>query len=141
VSVSQTSNSALSERSTAELVKQLSDQTATLVHQELELAKVELTAKGKEARIGAGMFGAGGMVGLCALGALTAAIILALSLTVSARLAALIVAACYGAVAGGLALGGKKRVSRGVPPTPEQTVLTVKEDVQYARERVKEGRR
>ncbi len=133
-------NSALSERSTAELLKQLSDQTATLVRQELELAKVELTEKGKQAGIGAGMFGAAGMVGLYALGALTAAFILALSLAMSGWLAAIIVAVVYGAIAGALALTGKTRVSRGVPPAPEQTVETVKQDVEYVRERAKEGR-
>ncbi len=133
-------NSALSERSTAELLKQLSDQTATLVRQELELAKVELTEKGKQAGIGAGMFGAAGMVGLYALGALTAAFILALSLAMSGWLAAIIVAVVYGAIAGALALTGKTRVSRGVPPAPEQTVETVKQDVEYVRERAKGGR-
>ncbi|HET8978367.1 MAG TPA: phage holin family protein [Solirubrobacteraceae bacterium] len=125
----------------AELLRQLSDQTATLVRQELELAKVELTEKGKQAGIGAGMFGAAGVFGLYALGALTAAAILALGLAVSGWLAALIVAAALGIIAGGLALTGKGRVARGVPPTPEQTVETVKEDVQYTRERAMEGRR
>jgi uncharacterized membrane protein YqjE len=136
----QGSGSALSDRPVAELLRQLSDQTATLVRQELELAKVELTEKGKQAGIGAGMFGAAGVVGLYALGALTAAVILALSLAMSGWLAALIVAAIYGAVAGVLALTGKNRVQRGVPPTPEQTVETVKQDVAVAREAVKEGR-
>lgn len=133
--------SALSDRSVPELLRQLSDQTATLVRQELDLAKVELTEKGKQAGIGAGMFGAAGLVGLYALGALTAAVILALSLAMTGWLAALIVAVVYGAVAGVLALTGKSRVERGVPPTPEQTVQTVKEDVAVAREAVKEGRR
>jgi uncharacterized membrane protein YqjE len=135
------SGSALNDRSVPELLRQLSDQTATLVRQELDLAKVELTEKGKQAGIGAGMFGAAGVVGLYALGALTAAVILALSLAMSGWLAALIVAVVYGAVAGVLALTGKSRVERGVPPTPEQTVQTVKEDVAVAREAVKEGRR
>lgn len=132
---------ALSERSVADLLKQLSDQTATLVRQELELAKVELTAKGKQAGIGAGLFGAAGMLGFYAVGALVAAAILALSLAVTGWLAALIVAAVIGAGAGILALGGKNRVSRGVPPVPQQTVETVREDVQVARESVREGRR
>jgi uncharacterized membrane protein YqjE len=136
----QGSGSALSDRSVPELLRQLSDQTATLVRQELDLAKVEMTEKGKQAGIGAGMFGAAGLVGLYALGALTAAVILALSLAMSGWVAALIVAAVYGAVAGGLALTGKSRVQRGVPPTPEQTVQTVKQDVAVAREAVKEGR-
>lgn len=132
---------ALNDRSVPELLRELSDQTATLVRQELDLAKVELTEKGKQAGIGAGMFGAAGLVGLYALGALTAAVILALSLAMAGWLAALIVAAVYGAVAGVLALTGKSRVQRGVPPTPEQTVQTVKQDVEVAREAVKEGRR
>jgi uncharacterized membrane protein YqjE len=135
------SGSALSDRSVPELLRQLSDQTATLVRQELDLAKVELAEKGKQAGIGAGMFGAAGVVGLYAVGALTAAVILALSLAMSGWLAALIVAVVYGAVAGVLALTGKNRVERGVPPMPEQTVQTVKEDVAVAREAVEEGRR
>lgn len=134
-------NGAATDRSMAELLRQLSDQTATLVRQELELAKVELTEKGKQAGIGAGMFGAAGVFGFYALGALTAAAILALGLAVSGWLAALIVAAALGIVAGGLALTGKGRVARGVPLAPEQTVETVKEDVQYTRERAMEGRR
>lgn len=133
-------NAALSDRSVADLLKQLSDQTATLVRQEMELARVEFVAKGKQAGIGVGMFGAAGMLGLYALGALTAAVILALSLAMSGWLAALIVAVVYGAIAGGLALTGKDRVQRGVPPTPEQTVQTVREDVEYTKERAREGR-
>lgn len=133
--------SALSDRSVAELLKELSDQTQTLVRQELQLAKVELTEKGKQAGVGVGMFGAAGMLGVYALGALTAAAILALSLAVAGWLAALIVAALWGMIAGVLALRGKERVSKGVPPTPEQTVATVKEDVHVVQQRVQEGRR
>ena len=48
----------LRDRSLGELLKQLSEQTTRLVHQELELAKAELTQKGKQAGMGAGMFGA-----------------------------------------------------------------------------------
>jgi membrane protein len=131
----------VTDRSVAGLVKDLSNQTATLVRQELELAKVELTAKGKQAGVGAGMFGAAGIAGLYAVGALTAAAILALSLAVTGWLAALIVAAIYGAVAGMLALSGRRRVTRGVPPTPEMTVDTIKEDVTVTKQRIKEGRR
>ena len=131
----------LSTESVAELLRQLSDQTQTLVRQELELARVELTEKGKQAGIGAGMFGAAGMIGLYALGALTAAIVLVLSLAVTGWLAALITAAGYGALAGVLALSGKNRVSRGIPPTPDQTVQTVREDVALVEARAKEGRR
>lgn len=135
------SRAASGELSVPELMRQLSNQTATLVRQELELAKAELTVKGKRAGIGAGMFGAAGVFGLYALGALTAAVVLALSLAMTGWLAALIVAVIYGAIAGGLALSGKSNVQRGVPPVPEQTVATVKEDVDMAKQRAREGRR
>lgn len=130
----------LSDRSVADLLKQASDQTATLVRQELELAKAELTIKGKQVGLGAGMFGGAGVFGVYAFGALTAAIILALGLAVTGWLAALIVAVVYGAVAGGLALQGKSKVKAGAPPMPEQTVQSVKADVQSTKNHVKEGR-
>jgi hypothetical protein len=87
------------------------------------------------------MFGAAGIVALFAVGGLTAALILLLSKAVDAWLAALIVTAVYGAIAGILALTGRSRVERGVPPVPEQTVETVKEDVQATKQRAMEGRR
>ncbi len=130
-----------SDRPVAELLKQASDQTTTLVRQEIELAKAELTTKGKQVRLGAGMFGGAGVFGFYAFGALTAAIILALSLAVTGWLAAVIVAVVYGAVAGGLALQGKSKVKAGTPPMPEQTMQSVKADVQSTKDHVKEGRR
>jgi len=130
----------LSERSIADLLRQLSEQTATLVRQELDLAKAELTVKAKQAGLGAGMFGGAGVFGLYAVGALTACVILALSLAVAGWLAALIVAVVYGAIAGGLALTGKSKVQEAVPPVPEQAVESVKDDVESTKQRAKEGR-
>jgi MFS family permease len=129
------------DRSLAELVKQLSDQTTTLVRQEIDLAKSELAVKGKQAGLGAGLFGGAGIFGAYALGALTACVILALATAMTGWLAALIVAAIYGAIAGVLALTGKKKVNQGVPPIPEQTVESVKEDVEWTKQRAKDGRR
>jgi uncharacterized membrane protein len=134
-------NSEMDDRSIAELFKQLSDQTTTLARQEVDLAKAELAVKGKQAGLGAGMFGAAGVLGLYAAGALTACVILALATAITAWLAALIVAAVYGAIAGVLALRGKAKVEQGVPPVPEQAVESVKEDVEWTKQRAKEGRR
>jgi uncharacterized membrane protein YqjE len=128
------------DRPTGELVKDLSQQVSTLVRQELELAKVELTAKGKQAGIGAGMFGGAGLFALYGVGALVACAILALSTAIAGWLAALIVAVVLFAVAGVLALMGKSRAQRATPPVPEQTVETVKEDVRYTKEQVAEAR-
>jgi uncharacterized membrane protein YqjE len=133
-------DSAPRDLSAAELMRQLSDQTVTLVRQELDLARAELTEKGKRAGLGAGMFGGASLFGLYALGALTACAILALALVVKGWLAALIVAVAYGVIAGVLALTGTRNVKRAVPPAPEQTVESVKEDVQWTKQRAKEGR-
>ena len=133
-------NTQLRERPTGELVKDLSTQVSTLVRQELELAKVELTAKGKQAGIGAGMFGGAGLFALYGVGAVVACAILALATAVAAWLAALIVAVVLFAVAAVLALLGKARAQRAVPPVPEQTVETIKEDVRYTKEHVAEAR-
>ena len=129
-----------SEPSIAELVKQLSEQTTRLARQEVELAKAELTVKGKRAGIGAGMFGGAGVFGFYGLGALTAAGILALATAVAAWLAALIVAVVLAAIAGLLALQGKSKVQQATPPMPEQATESVKEDVQWTRTRAQAGR-
>jgi hypothetical protein len=128
------------DRPIGELMRELSEQTTTLVRQELELAKLELGEKGKRAGIGAGMFGGAGLVGFYAVGALTACLVLALATAMTGWLAALIVAAVYGALAGVLALQGKSKVQQAGPPVPEQATESVKEDVQWTKARAKQAR-
>ena len=123
----------LRERPLPELLKQLSEETTRLVRQELELAKAELTQKGKQAGAGAGLFGAAGAIGFLALAALTTCFILALNAVMPAWLAALLVAVVYGVVAAVLALRGRAKVKQATPPVPEQTIETVKEDVEWAK--------
>jgi hypothetical protein len=129
------------ERSMSELLKALSDQTTSLVRQEVELAKAEMAAKGKQVGIGAGAFGAAGVLGLFALGALTACVVLALALAMAAWLSALIVAVVYALAAGALALVGRRRARAGTPPVPERAIESTKEDVAWARTRAKSARR
>ena len=130
----------LRSHSTGDLVKQLSEQTTTLVRQEIELAKAELSEKGKVAGQGAGMFGGAAVVGLLALGVLTAMILALLDKAMDFWVAALIVTVLYGALAAVLAMSGRDRVKQATPPA-EQTVETVKEDVQWAKSQAKSARR
>jgi Flp pilus assembly protein TadB len=123
----------LRERSIGELIRQLSEQTTRLVHQELELAKAELTQKGRQAGAGVGLFGAAGAIGLLAAAALTTCFILALDAVMPAWLAALIVAVVYGIIAFVLVKQGQARMKRTTPPVPWQTIETLKEDVQWAK--------
>jgi len=131
----------LRSHSTGELVKQLSEQTTTLVRKEIDLAKAELSQKGKVAGEGAGMFGGAAVVGLLAAGTLTVVILALLDKVMDLWVAALIVTLVYGAIAAVLASKGKERLKKGMPPAPEQTVETVKEDVQWAKNQAKSARR
>jgi Flp pilus assembly protein TadB len=146
------------EQSVGELVKQLADETKTLVRQELELAqaeaaragqtvvklarqefelaKAEMAEKGRKAGPGFGMVGAAGVVGLLAAGALTAFFILALDGVMPNWLAALLVALVYAAAGAALYFAGKERVQEAGPLMPEQTVETIKEDVEWAKTQI-----
>ena len=130
----------LRDRPIGELLKQLSQETSTLVKQELDLAKAEMAEKGKQAGLGAGFIGGGALLGLGAFGALTAFLIALLATALDHTwLAALIVAAVYGAIAGVLALQGKNKIQEATPPAPEQTVETLKEDVEWAKSQRRSG--
>jgi uncharacterized membrane protein YqjE len=123
----------LRDRSVGELLKQFANETTTLMRQELDLAKAEMREKAGKAGPGFGMWGAAGAMALLALGALTAFLILALDGAMPNWLAALIVALVYGAIAGLLYLRGKRKVDEAGSPVPEQTIETLKEDVQWAK--------
>ena len=118
---------------TGELVKQLAEETANLVRQEIALARSEVVTKSKRAGIGLGELGAAGLTALYAMGALTACFIAALALLLPVWAAALVVAVVYGAVAGVLALVGRSQLQENVPPTPEKTQKTMKENVEWAK--------
>jgi len=118
------------EHSTGELVKTMTEQVSVLIRDELKLAQLEMTSKGKQAALGAGMFGASGVVALYGVGCLLACAIIAISGAVAAWLAALIVGVVLLAAAGLAALLGKQRMNKATPPLPGQAVADVKADVE-----------
>jgi Putative Actinobacterial Holin-X, holin superfamily III len=125
------------EHSVGELVKMMSEQASVLIRDELKLAQLEMTSKGKQAAVGAGMFGASGLVALYGVGCLIACAIIAISEVLAAWLAALIIGAALLATAGLAALLGRRRVRKATPPLPEQAVADVKADVEEIRERAR----
>lgn len=127
----------LRDQSIPELMKRLSHDLTLLIRQELDLARVELIQKSKVVGAGAGMFSGAAVAGVLALGAFTAFLILVLSLAMASWLAALIVTIVYGAVAAVLAMNGRQKIEEATPLVPEQTVDTVKEDVKWAKTRIK----
>lgn len=122
------------DRSTAELVKHLTEQASTLARQEIRLAQLELQEKGKRAGIGAGAFGAAGVIALYAVGAVIAGLIILLATAVEPWLAAIIVGAVLTLIAGAVALFGKRKVREATPPAPQQAIASVKQDVDVVKE-------
>lgn len=118
-----------SEASLGQLVSQVSQQIPELVRSEIRLAQAEVTEKGKKAGLGAGMFGAAGVLALYGLGTLLATLILVLALWLPAWAAALIVTGLIFAGAGIAALVGKKKVTEAAPAKPERAMAGVKQDV------------
>ena len=131
----------LSEQGIGDLVKELSSQVSTLVRQEVELAKAEVGEKGKKAGVGAGMFGGAGVAALLMLASLTAFAVLVLQIFLPEWAAALIVTLLWGAVAAVLALQGRQKMQEMGKPVPEQTIETVKEDLQWAKHPTRSGSR
>lgn len=121
------------EMSTPQLLGQAMENVTSLIQDEMELAKVEIQQTVRDASIGAGMFGAAGVLALYGVGALLATAILALSLVMDAWLAGLIVTVLLFAVAAAAALLGKKKVEAASPPV-EKTKTNVQRDIETLKE-------
>jgi VIT1/CCC1 family predicted Fe2+/Mn2+ transporter len=135
------SDNELRERPIGDVARELTSDLSLLVRQEIELAKAEMAEKGRTAAPGLGMFGGAGIVALCAAGALTAFLVLVFSLFLPEWAAALLVGAVLAAVAYLLARQGKERVAEAGKPVPEQTIETMKEDVEWAKTRASSARK
>ena len=131
----------LRERPLGEIARDLTRDVSLLMRQEVELAKAELTQKGRTAAPGLGMIGGAGVVGLMAAGALTAFLVLVLSVFLPEWASALIVGAVLAAAAYLLVKQGKERVEEAGAPIPKQTIETVKEDVEWAKTRATSARK
>ncbi|MEU0398571.1 phage holin family protein [Streptomyces sp. NPDC006208] len=125
----------LSEEPTGELISRASQQITQLVREEMELARAEMTQKGKRFGLGGGLFGGAGLVAVLGLQALVATAIIALALVLPWWAAALIVTGVLFLIAAVLAAMGRKNIKRATPPPPQQTVDSVKRDVEEIKER------
>jgi Putative Actinobacterial Holin-X, holin superfamily III len=126
---------AAQDRPTGELVKELSEEVSHLVRDELRLAQLEMTRKGKQAGLGIGLFAGSGGIAVYGIGCLVACAVIAIATVLAAWLAALIVGAALLLLAGMAALLGKGRLSKATPPVPEETIGSVKADVDEIKER------
>jgi hypothetical protein len=126
------------DRPVGELVKDLSQELSRLVRDELRLAQAEMTRKGKQAGMGAGLLAGGGVIAWFGAGCLVACAVIGIATVLTAWLAALIVGAALLLVAAIAALLGKGRLSKAAPPVPEQAIGSVKADVETLKEGVQQ---
>jgi hypothetical protein len=124
------------ERSLGDLVTELARETNTLVAKEVQLAKVELSQKAAHVGKSAGVIGAGAVLAHVGLTLVAAALAVALGAVLPLWLSALLVGGALLAAGGVMAKGGLTSL-RHVDPVPRQTVETLKQDAQWAKEQVR----
>ncbi|MFD9472591.1 phage holin family protein [Streptomyces goshikiensis] len=122
------------EESVGDLVSRASQQISELVREEMQLARAEMTQKGKRFGVGGGLFGGAGLVGFLAAQSLAAAAVAALALLLPVWASALTIAALLAAVAAVMAAAGKEQIAKAGTPTPEQAIDSVKADVAEIKE-------
>ncbi len=128
------------EKSLPELVQVLSNDVATLVRQEVQLARAELAEAGKSFALSAGLFGATAIFGVAAFVALTVALVAALSVKLPLWEAGVIITAIYVLAGAVTALIGRFVLKKATSSFLGRTVQSVKEDVDAIREGVRRGR-
>ena len=121
------------EASLGELFSEMTSDIGLLVRKEIELAKTETKEELTRAGRGAAMFGAAGVAGLLALLLVSFAAAWALAVVIPTGWAFLVVGAIYAVIAAVVALRGREEMKR--VGAPEQTIQTLKEDVQWAKAR------
>jgi uncharacterized membrane protein YqjE len=126
----------VAEKSTAELVHDLTSQFSHLARTEIRLAVREVQDKAKHAGIGAASIGAAGVLALYGGGVVIAGLVMLLAMAVPAWVAAMIVGAVLLAGAAVAALVARGQLRKG-SPMPSEAVESAKEDVQVVKEAVR----
>lgn len=110
-----------------------------LIEAEIAQLKAEIVGKLKAAGVGAGFLVTAGAFAFFGVLVLTAAGVLALALVMPAWAAALVVGGVLLVLAGIAAAIGVQQLRHGIPPTPAQTIESVKQDVRIMRGLGKRG--
>jgi VIT1/CCC1 family predicted Fe2+/Mn2+ transporter len=119
--------------SVGELVSQLSAQTSRLIRDEMKLAQAEFRDAAKHAGLGAGLLSVAGLLAILGLATFVTSAVAALALVLPLWAAALVVGLILFAAAGIAGLVSKKQIEQ-TTPVPEQTVASVKEDINEVKE-------
>ena len=124
------------ERSLGELFADLARETSTLVRQEVALARTEMTQKVTQVARDGGTIGIGGAIAYAGFLAIVAALILGLGQVLPLWLSALIVGLVVAGVGYGVIQRGVSALKRA-NLTPQETIETLKEDAEWAKDQTK----
>lgn len=124
------------DRSVGELFAELANETSALVRKEVQLASTEMSQKATYAARQGALIGGGLLLGVVALLSLIAALVFGLATMISLWKSALLVGVLI-AVAAGLFVWKGAAALRRMSLLPTQTIQTIKEDRQWAREQVR----
>jgi uncharacterized membrane protein YqjE len=120
------------DKSIGELFGEMTGELSVLFRKEVDLAKVELKAEAQRAGKAGGMLGGGAVAGYMALLFASFALAWLLDEWMHTAVAFLLVAVLYGVAAAVLFAKGRDEI-KNVNPVPQQTVETLREDVEWAR--------
>jgi Flp pilus assembly protein TadB len=125
-----------SSRSVADVLQDIVANVQTIIRSEVRLAKAEVTEEVIKARRAAGMMAGGLVAAWFTLWFLLLAILFGLATIMPIWAGALLLFVIMGVVAAVLVSAGKKRL-RAVHPTPEKTIETMKENVEWVKNQTK----
>jgi hypothetical protein len=131
------SNSETSEsRSLRDLVRDILQDITRIIRGEIRLARTEITEKLQKGKKAAVFLGAAAVAGLFAGACLVTCCIAALAIVLPLWLSALLMAVLLGGGAGGAFVMGRQKLDE-VEPIPQQTVSTIKDDIEWAKNRTR----
>jgi len=124
------------QRKVSDVLQDIVGNIQQIIRSEVVLAKVEIKEKAQRASKPAAVMATGTVLGLYGVGFLLLAAVYGLSLAVPPWLAALVVGGAL-AIAGGILVGKSRRALQEIDPLPKNTVATLKENVQWAKDQMK----
>lgn len=122
-------------RSPVEIMEDVFRDVGKMIRTEIRLARAEVVEEARKVGKASGFFAGAAVTGFLAAACLTTTIVALFDLVMPLWLAALLTGGILTCVAGAFYAGGRSKL-RTVQPVPERTVETMKDNLQWAKQRM-----